>query len=324
MLSLAVIVINYRTADMTIECAETVLAQLPREGLLVVVDNASGDGSGERLSAWAAGRDGVRLVLSPVNGGFSSGNNRGIEAAGPAERYLFLNSDAFPRPGALAAMMARADAAPDAGLIHPVLIDPDGTVQISRFRAFRPSTELVRGSGLDAVARRLPRGVVAIPVGADEAPEWVSFACVMVTRAALAAAGPMDEGYFMYFEDVEYAGRVLDAGFAIAQAEDALVEHRRGGSSPVKALSKAAKRLPRYYYESRSRYYRERYGRLGFVAANLLWTAGRVLGEGRRLAGKSPPPSCEREFADIWTGTFGPAPDHAARAATDRGTSDAS
>lgn len=312
---MAVVVINYRTPDMTIRCAETVLAQLPGGGRLVIVENASGDDSAARLSAWAEGHEAVTLVVSPSNDGFSGGNNRGMAAAPDAARYLLLNSDAFPRPGAVAAMMAAADADPGVGIVHPVLIDPDGTRQISRFRSFRPVTEMVRASALGAVARALPRAVVAIPLGDDAPADWVSFACVLLDAGMVRAIGPMDAGYFLYFEDAEYAERAKAAGWGIAQAGDALVEHHRGGSSPVKALGAARKRLPRYYYESRARYYRTRYGRAGLIAANLMWLAGRAAGQARRLAGKPPYPPAEAEARDIWIGAFGPVPDHAARAA---------
>ena len=308
---LAVVVINYRTPDMTIECAQTVLPELPEGGRLVIVENASGDGSAERLAAWAEGREGVTLAVSSTNDGFSGGNNRGMAAVPDAARYLLLNSDAFVRPGAVAEMLRVADANPAAGLIHPVLIDPDGTHQISRFRSFRPVTELVRGSGLDVVAKRTRRGVVAIPLGSDEASDWVSFACVMLEGRMVAEIGPMDDGYFLYFEDAEYAERARAAGWRIVQATEALVEHRRGGSSPVKALTIARKRLPRYYYESRARYYRTRYGRAGLAAANLMWGTGRLLGQARRLGGKTPPPPAEREARDLWTAAFGPVPHHA-------------
>ena len=309
---LAVVVINYRTPQMTIECAETVLPELPPGARLVVVENASGDDSAAMLSAWAEGRDGVTLVLSPTNDGFSGGNNRGM-AACPAARYLLLNSDAFPRPGAIAEMMRVADENPAAGLVHPVLTDPDGTPQISRFRSFRPSTELVRGSGLDLVARALPAGVVAIPLGSEEPADWVSFACVMLDGAMLAEIGPMDEGYFLYFEDAEYAERARAAGWGIVQAEAATVVHRRGGSSPVKSLGAAKKRLPRYFYESRARYYRTRYGLAGLALANALWGAGRLLGYARRVVGKASGRAVEAEARDIWTGAFGPVPHHADR-----------
>lgn len=314
-LGLAVVVINYRTPAMTIECAQTVLPQLAGVaggGHLFIVENASGDDSAKVLGNWAEGREGVTLILSPTNDGFSGGNNRGMAAAPDAVRYLLLNSDAFPRPGAIAAMIdAMTTGASDgAGIVHPVLIDPDGTHQISRFRKFRPSTELVRGSGLEAVRRRLPRGVVAIPLGSDEPADWVSFACVMLDGGMVRKIGPMDEGYFLYFEDAEYAERAVAAGWRIAQAEDALVEHRRGGSSPVKALGAARKRLPRYYYESRTRYYRTRYGAAGLVWANALWLLGRAASLTRTMAGRTPYRAAAHEYQDIWTGAFGAVPHH--------------
>jgi len=134
-------------------------------------------------------------------------------------------------------------------------------------------------------------------------PQWTSFACVLIRREVFETTGLLDEGYFMYFDDTDFCQRSSKSGWAIRYEPCARVVHLRGGSSSVKQQSQKRKRLPAYYYHSRSRYFRSHYhGRFGLFAANLLWYAGWVIGRLKQLFGKGPPPVCEREWLDIWKG----------------------
>jgi hypothetical protein len=313
---LLVSIVNYRTAEMTIAALRSVLAD--RGGIdlrVAVVDNRSGDGSAEAIADWIAARDPpvpVELLRSATNSGFSGGHNRGI-AAGAAEFYLLLNSDAELRPGCLAALLAAARAAPGAGLVAPRLEHADGQVQTSSFRDLSPASEVIRGAGSGPVTRLLSRFEVALGPDPGAAPiGWVSFAAALIRAEALAAAGPMDEGYFLYFEDADYCRRLRAAGWDIARAPRARVVHHRGGSAPVKALAAARRRLPAYYYAARTRYFRLAHGRLGPLAANLGWHLGRLIAQGRRLFGKPVPPAVEAEWRDIWTNFADPLGDRRA------------
>jgi GT2 family glycosyltransferase len=116
----------------------------------------------------------------------------------------------------------------------------------------------------------------------------------------------MDEGYFLYFEDAEYCLRARRAGWGIALAPDAVAVHFRGGSGPVKALARARRRLPPYYYASRTRFFRQAYGPLGPVLANLMWGAGRLIAQMRRLTGRAVPTASASEARDIWTNALHP------------------
>ena len=125
---------------------------------------------------------------------------------------------------------------------------------------------------------------------------------MLIRHDVIARTGGLDDGFFLYYEDAEFCHRVRRAGWEIAYIPDARVVHFRGGSGPVKALSRAARRLPPYYYRSRARYFRKVYGRAGLLAANLCWASGRLVAVARRLAGKPVPRAREREWRDIWTG----------------------
>ena len=120
------------------------------------------------------------------------------------------------------------------------------------------------------------------------------------------AVGPMDEGYFLYYEDVEYCWRARRAGWRIRQVRTARVLHLRGRSGEVVALSEARARLPRYYYSSRTRFLYQAYGRFGLIAANLLWYVGRAIKHLTRLLGRRIKPMSEAEWVDIWTNVTRP------------------
>lgn len=307
---IAISIINFRTGGLTIDCVRSVLADIgDLDAQVVVVDNASGDGSAEQIAAWIAAQPPgtpVRLVCSATNSGFSGGHNQGM-AAIAADHYLILNSDALLRPGFLKTILAAADAHPQAGLIAPQIETDDGQVQVSCFRFHSPFSELIRGAGSGPVMRLLARHVVALPPPVDPGRiEWASFACILLCGRMVRRIGPMDEGYFLYFEDVEYCLRARRAGWGIVQEPRAVAVHFRGGSGPVKALEKARRRLPAYFYASRTRFFRQAHGPLGPLLANLAWGAGRGIAQLRRLTGRSVPSTVEAEARDLWTNILAP------------------
>lgn len=324
--TITVSIINYRTGQMTIDCVQSVLDDLagPSQGVparVVVVDNLSGDGSAEMIAEWIAGLpEGARveLVRSASNSGFSGGHNRGMAAA-PADRYLILNSDALLRPGFMRALSDAIEADPDAGLYVPRIEGEDGSGQVNCFRFAGPSSELIRGAASGPITRMLRHREVAMGPDPDpERIEWASFACIGVNDRLLREIGPMDEDYFLYFEDAEYGLRARRAGWRIRLVPNAVAVHFRGGSGPVKSLAKARKRLPRYYYQSRSRFLTQAHGRAGLLAANLLFTLGFGLRQLRRLFGKEVWGRTEGELRDIWIGSRQPLAPRAAKEKQDR------
>ena len=314
-LDLIVSIINYKTGQLTIDCVKSVLADFasdpsnPIRGHVVVVDNASGDGSDDLIAEWIAAQPAgtpVELVRSETNSGFSGGHNQGI-LAGKARFYLVLNSDAVLHIGFCHAILETAMANPKAGLIAPRLEYDDGTQQISCFRLPSPASELIRAAQTGAVTRLLSR--FNVPLTMPPAPDqigWASFACILLRAEMTEDVGLMDDGYFLYFEDTEYCMRAGRAGWEIIYTPTARAIHFRGGSAPVKALAKARKRLPAYYYASRTRLFYQGYGWPGYVAANLLWYLGRSVALIRRLIGKPVPPPVEREGQDLWINASSP------------------
>lgn len=304
-LRLAVVVLNYRTPALVADCLATLEHELdPASDAAIVVDNHSADGSADEIertitqrgwSHWA------RLVRSPVNGGFSAGNNLGMQHA-DAEFYLLLNSDTLVRPGAVQELLRAASMRPEAGLLGPRLEWPDGTPQNSCFRDKSVWSELIAGAQSGPITKLLARRDVTM--GAFDAPvpaDWVSFACVLVRREVIERIGPMDEGYFMYFEDADYCRKARRDRFGVLYWPSARVVHLRGGSSPVKSNTAARKRLPAYYYASRTRYFATFGGRPLLIAANAAWSIGWLIALARRVLHRRPIGTPSRALRDNWT-----------------------
>ena len=297
---LTVVVLNYKTPGLVLDCLESLEPEIGPEDSyeVVVVDNRSDDGSAEQIesairergwSRWA------RVLRSPVNGGFAAGNNVGIRAT-DAENILLLNSDTIVRAGAISTLMSTLAEHKELDMVGPRLEWPDGQHQISTFRYRTPLTELISASKLGTIGRLLPGHLVArelhdFATGLD----WVSFACVLIRRKVIDRIGGLDEGYFMYFEDMAYCRRASGAGFEIGYQPEARVVHLRGGSSPVKEQTIQRKRRPSYFYAARAHYFRSSYGLLGYIAANCFWLLGWTLGSLRGRSG-----AVEREYRDIW------------------------
>lgn len=324
-MKIAVIVLNYRTPELTLECMASLANEVDSTMQVIVVDNASGDGSAERIGqaivdrgweAWAT------LVRSPVNGGFGAGNNLGMRAIS-ADAYLLLNSDTLVRPGAIAGMRDALRQRPDVGMVGPCLVDARGDQDLTFFRSLRPITELLRAAHTGPLTRMLKRYDMLLPEP-DHALEvdWLAFAAVLIRREVVEQVGLLDEGYFMYFEDVDYCRRVRDAGWKILFWPHTQIIHYKGGSSRVTDDAEIRRRAPRYYYESRSRYFTKYYGKRGLWMANAFWCLGRCVSWPRETLGTLTPQHREREALDIWIHPRKPVTSRAAsRVATDPETS---
>lgn len=304
-------IINYCTEDMTRDCVVSVQEALKEHpsAHIVIVDNLSPDDSAKALKEWIDQTPmpvPVTFVQSDTNSGFSGGHNQGM-AAVDGRYYLILNSDAVVRPDFFDEILAVADANPKAGLIAPKIIYDDGEVQDSSFRFASPGSELIASANSGPVTKLLKRYDISLgPDPKEEDIDWVSFACVLLRKEMVAEIGPMDEGYFLYFEDAEYCLRAKRAGWGVKRAPLAKLVHFRGGSGPVKSLQKAKKRLPKYYYSSRTRFLYQAHGWLGLWSANLLWYLGRVLANARRLAGKQVPQVATSQGKDLWVNATNP------------------
>lgn len=218
------------------ELLERAVASVERQvapGRVVVVDAESADGS---VAAMAALHPAVCVIPSP-NRGFAASNNVGI-AATSGEYVLLLNPDAELEDGGLAPLVTRMRANRTAAIVGPKVVDPDGTLQDGSFGRF-PTLGRTLILHLNRFVHAISRGVFrprptipgTLPV------DWVTGACMLVRRSAIEKAGAMDEGFFLYYEDVEWCHRMHDNGYTVLiEPVTACVHHRGasgGGSSPA-------------------------------------------------------------------------------------------
>jgi len=323
-MDVSIVIINYRTAELTIGALESVYPEIADDPrcTAIVVDNASGDDSADRIARAVAERgwsDRIQLVRSPVNGGFSAGNNVGIRHQ-PASAYLLLNSDARLRPGTLAGLRDALRTRIECGLVGPRMCGAEGETQISAFRVRSPVTEFLAAAGTGMIDRLFRRHLVAppAPVESTEA-QWVTFACVLVRHEVIEEIGLLDEGYFMYFEDIDFCRRARKAGWSVRYEPSVSAVHLKGGSSSVKKSMAQRRRAPAYYFASRSRYFAKFYGgTAGLMVTNLLWLGGRAIAWLREVAGNKSPHVCLGEARDNWRNWLHPlrAPEMPAGGAT--------
>jgi GT2 family glycosyltransferase len=296
-MNLLVVIVNYRTADLTIDCLRSLDGEVAAtEGVRVVVtDNDSGDDSVSRLDATVRENGWGRwATIQPLghNGGFAFGNNAAIRPAlasdDPLRYVLMLNPDTVVRPGALGALVEFMDSRPDVGIAGSRLEEPDGTPQLSSFGFHTVLSELDRGLKLGVVSRLLARWVRPARVPDAECPtDWVAGASMIIRRDVFEAIGLLDDGYFMYFEEMDFCARALRAGWPCWYVPRSRVVHLVGQSSGVTNERAARRRLPGYWFEARRRYFLANHGSVKTVLANLAWMSSYVAYRTRRaLMGK--------------------------------------
>lgn len=309
---MCVVIVNYKKPGLTIDCLKSIepeLADVP-DLRVVVVDNCSGDDSMNVLRAareehgWHAW---LEILESPGNLGFAGGNNIGIRAEDAAS-YLLLNNDTIVHRGAFALMLETLEKNADAGIIGPMILDPDGTPHVSCFRNRTPISELLGAARTGVITRLFRSFDVPIPVSDEPCePEWIGFACVLVRKDVFRDIGLLDDDYFMYFEDIDFCIRARKAGWKVRYDPRPEVIHLEGGSSDVVSSFHERKRVAKFYYESRARYFASHYGgRLGLWCANLLWMLGRSVSLLREFAGSKKPHTAAHEGADNWTNWLNP------------------
>jgi len=284
---IAVVIVNYRTADLAIQCVRSLQSEATANPSLrvMLVDNASGDGSPERLRQGLADlitSGFVEVVPLALNGGFGWGNNQAIlrlvQGATPPDYILLLNPDCEASPGAIERLARELDAHSDCAVAGAQLLDPDGTLSGSAFRAHGIGTEFVRGARLPRLHGLLGIRPVLVESAAPVAVDWVTGAASMVRVAALRDSGLFDDGFFLYFEEVELMHRIRQAGWTIRHVPDARVMHIGGVSTGVGQDKPEAKPgYPSYWYRSRRRYFVRTRGAAVAKAASIAWLAGDAL-----------------------------------------------
>ncbi|HEX2732757.1 MAG TPA: glycosyltransferase family 2 protein [Polyangiaceae bacterium] len=296
--TLVIVIVNYRAARLLVECLDSLekeLSDLPAR--VVISENDSRDGSAELLRStiesrgWAGW---VSLLEVGSNRGFSAGNNAAIAPAlstpNPPDYVLLLNPDTRVLPGAIHALLEFMQAHPRVGIVGANQVHPNGTPLRSAFRFANPLGELDGTLRLGPVSSLLRHWIHAPPIPSEPGPaDWVSGGCMMVRKAVFDDVGLMDEGYFLYFEEMDFCLQAKHKGWSTWFLPSATIVHIGGQSTGVTGLHRIMQRKPEYWFDSRRRYYLKNHQPLRAMAADALNVVGLCLWEVRRIAQRREP-----------------------------------
>jgi GT2 family glycosyltransferase len=267
-IDLAIVILNYNTAALLRDCLHSVLAcQGNFRYQVCVVDNASTDGSVEMVQAEFPG---LPLIANRVNVGYSAGNNAGLrwfgfghgagnEQAHRLPRYaLLLNPDTVAPPATFAEMIAFMDAHPGIGVAGPRVRRPDGTLDLACRRSFpTPQVSFYRMMGLSRLFPKSKRfneyNLQYLPEDAVHPVDSVVGAYMQVRGQAIEQVGLLDEHFFMYGEDLDWAKRIKDGGWQVWYNGQSQITHVKGAASRQSNKSRID------FYEAMWLFYRKHY-----------------------------------------------------------------
>jgi GT2 family glycosyltransferase len=248
--TVAAVLVNYNSGTELRRALESIEREALGSWEAVVVDNASTDGS----EAAALDFPPVRLMRNRENVGFARGVNQAV-AECHAARILIMNPDCQLMPGSLRPLMAILDGDAKCAVVAPRILDPDGSPQGNA----RGDPDMLTGlfGRTSSLRQRLPglevaRRNVVVETTDDESVgvDWVSGACMLVRREAMALVGGFDERYFMYWEDADLCRRLRERDYTIRYVPSATAVHRVGHSSRT-----ARTQSVRAFHDSAYRYY---------------------------------------------------------------------
>lgn len=275
MVDLSIVIVSWNVADLLAACLASIMdgpVQVVRQGEtppadglsveVIVVESCSTDHSLDILSRFPQ----VRVIPQAENVGFTRGNNIGLAAA-QGRHLMLLNPDTEIIGDALPVLVNYLDSHPDVGIVGPHTLNADGSTQSTRRRFPTYLVALFESTWMQSLA---PRGMLARYYMAD-APDdaildvdWMQGSALMVRREVYQQVGPLDEGYIMYFEEVDWCRRAREAGWRVIYVGTARIIHH-GGKSTDQVV--AFRHI--YFQQSKVRYFRKHHG----------WLAG----EGLRL-----------------------------------------
>ena len=290
MLDLGIVILNWNTRDLLRRCLQTVFASTGEIAYqVVVVDNASTDNSPEMV---ANEFPQVKLIVNPSNNGYSYGNNVGLRALGyhdkraadpDAPRYaLLLNPDTEVPPDALFNMMAFMDGQPRVGAAGPKLVLPDGSLDKACRRGFpTPTVSLYHFLGLGKLFPKSPRfaryNMTFLDPDQEAEVDSVVGAFMIVRREALENVGLLDEAFFMYGEDIDWAYRIQKSGWKIVYHPQVTVKHVK------RAASRQSKRAQFEFWRAMLIFYRKHYRATTPLLLHSLIMTGLLMKGGRGL-----------------------------------------
>jgi N-acetylglucosaminyl-diphospho-decaprenol L-rhamnosyltransferase len=295
-MKLLVVILNYRITDLTIDCLKSIVPEISRvPGMKVAVcENGTGGDAEERLreairvNGWDSW---IELTAIKPNRGFTGGNNviirKALASSDPPDYFLLLNADTLIHPGAFESLVHFMDSHPRAGIAGSRLEWPDGAVQGSPFRFQGVLSEFDRGLRLGVVSKIFSPWLTNLAAPKTTcAADWVSFASAIIRRELVEAIGPLDEGLYTYFDDIDYCLNAKHAGWQTWFVPESRVIHLEGASTGIAARS--PKRRPDYWFQARRRFFLKNHGRLYTALADAAFLSGFLLWRIRRRVQAKP------------------------------------
>jgi GT2 family glycosyltransferase len=287
--SILVLIVNYRTAALSLQAVKAILPEIRERGdtHILIVDNGSGDGSamsiGRALAMTGVG-DCVSLLAIDENHGFAAGNNAGLDhyraRTGQWPDYAWLlNPDTIAEPKALSDLVAFLEKRPDAGLAGGRCLRPDRTIRPSAFRFPTVLNEFTSTLDFGPLRSLLARHDIIMPI--RDTPiraDWLSGSNLLIRGTVFDRIGMLDPAYFLYFEETDFCARAVAAGFEAWHVPASRIIHIGGRATGITEHRPAARR-PRYWFASRARFLLRRYGILKTHLANILWLMSAPLGQ---------------------------------------------
>jgi N-acetylglucosaminyl-diphospho-decaprenol L-rhamnosyltransferase len=287
-----VIILNYCTADLTIQCLQSISNEIePSLTRVVVVDNHSNDLSGEIIgnaiekngwNSWAS------LMALKENRGYAAGNNEAIRAAlawpEPPKYALILNPDTIVQKGAIRELVDFMEKHPKVGIAGSRLENLDGTHQNAAFRFPTIMSELDDALRLGIVGRFLTKWKVCHDIyNEPHRVNWVTGASFIIRIKVFDDVGLMDEAYFLYYEELDFCLQAHHAGWECWHVPQSRVVHLVGRSTGIDRRDLPPKRRPSYWFESRRRFFQKNYGWMYAAFTDITWIIGFSLWRIRRI-----------------------------------------
>ncbi len=215
-MELSIIIVNYNTSKLTSECVDSIKKYPPETDYeIIIIDN----GSEEKLSI---NGNGIKIIRNEKNLGFSKANNQGIDAA-KGKYVLLLNSDTTVKKNSISSLLKFAQENNDAAVVAPKLLNTDGSIQPSVFRL--PTLWLIIRQYWFG-----EKGLLDKYVPKTNTVEEAVMAAYLITPTCFKKVGKLNERYFFFFEDFDYARRIKEKGLKIYYLSDAEIVHHHGAS----------------------------------------------------------------------------------------------
>lgn len=260
----AAVVVTWNAAS----TVDATLRSLPVTVPVVVVDNDSAD---ETLDVVVRTRPDATVIANRSNRGFAAASNQGLEAAGEVEHVLLLNPDAVLDDAALTELIRFADEHPAAGLVSGLVVTPGG--RSDRRAGGRAPSILSMAVHELGLWRLLPTLSMYQSLGGDRPRrvDWIAGTCLLARSAAVADVGPLDEGFFLYCEDIDWCDRMRRRGWEVWVVPAARVTHVGSASVDV-----AGPWVDQHRIGSLDRYLQRRYRGWRLTAARVIRWAGKA------------------------------------------------